>query len=200
LAAQESLFVIFSEEPGSFFGKLDKISLKEQDEMASELYNVYSSLHNPPLLYSHDNTSRLGHYGVLQSHGDQNYSYHSFRRVLVISELSEDVLVYFIDYGNSFWISRFKILAPLECLKNFRQPPHGIHCKLEEISLEVSKWESSILDKWVKVHVGVCAERIHMVTLTEDSLNEELGLLDKTETPPSLYDCKCTLSILSSIL
>ncbi|XP_046459850.1 uncharacterized protein LOC124206188 isoform X2 [Daphnia pulex] len=121
LAAHEILFVVFSGEPGSFFGKLGRIPIKDQDEMATELLNVYSSLPNPPLLYG-DGKSRLGHYGVLQWNEDQNY--HRFRRVLIISELPDGLVeIYFIDFGNSLWIPRLKILAPLDCLNHFRQPP-----------------------------------------------------------------------------
>ncbi|XP_046646734.1 uncharacterized protein LOC124336884 isoform X2 [Daphnia pulicaria] len=121
LAAHEVLFVVFSGEPGSFFGKLGRIPIKDQDEMATELLNVYSSLPNPPLLYG-DGKSRLGHHGVLQWNEDQNY--HRFRRVFIISELPDGLVeIYFIDFGNSLWIPRLKILAPLDCLNHFRQPP-----------------------------------------------------------------------------
>ncbi|EFX61894.1 hypothetical protein DAPPUDRAFT_271558 [Daphnia pulex] len=89
LAAEENLFVTFSEKPGSFFGKLEKMLVEAKDEMATELFKVYSSLPYPPFLYV-DDLSRLGHYGVLQWNEGQNYN--SFRRVLITSELANDLL------------------------------------------------------------------------------------------------------------
>lgn len=142
--------------------------------MATELLNVYSSLPNPPLLYG-DGKSRLGHHGVLQWNEDQNY--HRFRRVLIISELPDGLVeIYFIDYGNRLWIPRLKILAPLDCLNHFRQPPHGINCKLDgNFSFTASEWKSLVLDKWVEVNVGECKEGDYSVTFTDNSINKKVA-------------------------
>ncbi|EFX87075.1 hypothetical protein DAPPUDRAFT_235975 [Daphnia pulex] len=197
LAAQEILFVIFSGEPGSFFGKLGRIPIKDQDEMATELLNVYSSLLNAPLLYV-DGKSRLGHHGVLQWNEDQNY--HRFRRVLIISELPDGLVeIYFIDYGNSLWIPRLKILAPLDCLNHFRQPPHGIHCKMDgNFSFTASEWKSLVLDKWVEVNVGECKEGGYTVTFTDNSINKKVADVVRAKaTPASITTGKGELYFLS---
>ncbi|KAI9557906.1 hypothetical protein GHT06_014658 [Daphnia sinensis] len=178
LAAEESLFVTFSEKPGYFFGQLEKISLpdmktefgtKSLNEMAIELSKAYSSETNPPHLYV-DVESRLGQHGVVLWDVDQLYY-----RVRVTKELPNDVEVQFIDYGNSVCMPRRKILAPLVNLTRFRQPPYGVHCQLDlNVTLPVSKWNHLILDKWIKVKMGSCIEGIYSVSFTNDPCNSEI--------------------------
>lgn len=47
LAAKEILFVIVTDEPGSFVGKLYRVSIENRDKMESDLFEVYSSLTSP---------------------------------------------------------------------------------------------------------------------------------------------------------
>ncbi|XP_057380096.1 tudor domain-containing protein 6-like [Daphnia carinata] len=178
LAAEESLFVSFSEKPGYFYGQLEKISLpdsktefgtKALNEMAIELSTAYSSETSAPHLYV-DVESRLGHHGVVHWEVDQLYY-----RVRVTKELPNDVEVQFIDYGNSVCMPRRKILAPLGNLTRFRQPPYGVDCRLDlNVTLPVSKWNNLILDKWIKVKMGPCIEGAYSVTFTSDPCNSEI--------------------------
>ncbi len=137
--------------------------------MAIELLKVYSSLPNPPRLYV-DGMSRLVHHGVLQWNEDQNF--HRFLCVLITSEMPNGLVeVYFIDYGNTLWIPRHKILASFYHLDHFRQ--HGIHCKLDgNFSLTKTEWKSLVVDKWVEVNVGYFKEGYYSVTFTDNLINE----------------------------
>lgn len=178
LAAEEILYVSYTEKPGYFFGQLEKISLPDSktelgtnslNEMAIELSNAYSSETSPPHLYV-DIESRLGHHGVVLWDLDQLYY-----RVRVTKELPNDVEVQFIDYGNSVCMPRSKILAPLGNLTRFRQPPYGVHCQLDlNVTLAVSKWNHLIRDKWIQVKMGPCIEGVYSVTFTNDPCNTEI--------------------------
>lgn len=188
LAVEESLYVIYSEKSGFFFGKLEKLSVKDLDEMSAELLDVYSTIDNPPVLYQ-DEKSHLGQYGALEWTEGKN---RQFRRVLILDELSDEIVkVHLIDYGNYLWIPRRKILAALDCFARFCQPPHGIRCKLDRnIPLDSIEWCELILEKCVTVKVGACVDGIHSVSFVDDSLTKKLeAVIDSKSSPDGEFFC-----------
>lgn len=169
MTEEQDLYVTFTEKPGYFFGQFKKM-FHELDKMTNELDKVYSSVSFPPLLYA-DVKSHLWEYGVLKWDEFQMYY-----RVRVTKELVNDAEVLFIDYGNSIRISRSKILAPLECLTLFRQPPFGIHCQLEnDVTVSITEWRNLIVEKLTKVKIGKCTDSICYVTFTNDPCNDEIA-------------------------
>lgn len=192
LAAEESLFVSYTEKPGYFFGQLEKIRLPDSKtafgikcltDMADELSKAYASEPSPPLLYV-DTKSRLGHHGVVLWDVDQVYY-----RVRVTKELLNEAEVEFIDYGNSIWLPRGRILAPLGNLTSLRQPPLGVHCQLNgDVSLSVSKWTHLIMDKWIRVKMGNCMEEVYTVTFTSDPCNREIVKILTASVAPKLEE------------
>jgi hypothetical protein len=73
------LFVILPEEPGYFFGQLEKMPVKDLNDMFAELTMAYSTYPNPPLLYA-DVISHLWHYAVIHWDEDNKF-YRIFSQV-----------------------------------------------------------------------------------------------------------------------
>ncbi len=138
--------------------------------MVAELTMAYSTYPSPPLLYA-DVKSHLGHFGVI--HWDEDKK---FYRICVTKELVNDAEVRFIDYGNSLLIPRCKIFAPLEGLTCFRNPPYGIHCKIEGgVMQSIPNWRTLLFEKQIKVKIGSLVDGIYSVTLTDDSCNNDIA-------------------------
>ena len=180
LAAEESLFVSDAGTSGYFFGQLEEIrlqnsqtgyGLKDLTDLTNELKNAYSTQANPPLLYA-GSESRLGHHGVVIWEEDSVYY-----RIRIIKEMANEVEILFIDFGNTIFISRNKILSPIKSLTRFCHPPYGIHCKLEEgMSVPSQKWKHLIAGRWIKVKIGRCVEGIYPVTFTSDLSNNIIAM------------------------
>ncbi len=136
--------------------------------MAAELMEAYSNP-NPPLLYA-DFQSHLGQYGVLHWGVDNK-----FYRICVTKEHLNMAEVHFIDYGNYLRIQQCEILAPLESLTGFNQPPYGIHCMLEDrVTLSFPEWSDLILEQSIEVKIGKCVDEIYSVTLTNHPFNKKI--------------------------
>jgi hypothetical protein len=178
LASDEKLNVIVAQEHGSFFGQLDKIPVKDLDDMASELMLAYSSDSNPPLLYA-DAKSHLGHYGVV--HWDED---DKFYRIRVIEEFVNDAQVLFVDFGYCVKIPRCKIFAPLESLTCFRKSPFGIRCKIDDVTLPLADWSKLVFEKKIIVKIGKCSNEVYSVTLTGDLRNKEIANAISSMTSP----------------
>jgi hypothetical protein len=176
------LYVILTPEPGSFFGQLEKIPVKDLNDMTSELMLAYSNP-NPTLLYA-DCKSHLGHCGVVHWEDDNK-----FYRIRVIDEFPNNVQVNFVDYGNNEKIPKRRIFAPLESLTCFRNSPFGIHCKMDDVTLSPDDWSKVILEKKIRVNIGKYVDEAYSVTLTDDPCNHEIAKAISSMTSP-----KCTSS------
>ena len=150
--------------------------------MTKKMMLAYSSDPNPPLLYA-DDESHLWHYGVVDCG-----KYEKFYRIRVIEEFENEVKFEFVDYGNSAHITKNKIFAPLESLTCFRNPPFGIRCKIDDVTLSLADWSELFLDKKIRVKIGKFQDEVYSVTLTNESCNHEIAkvLFSKSSTKSTI--------------
>ncbi len=188
--------MVLPEEPGCFFGQLEKYPIQKLEVITSEISKLYSDNPNPPLLYA-DVKSHLGHVGIHQSAQDNR-----FYRVRIAKEMVHDSEIFFVDYGNSLRVPRCKILAPLDSLSQFEHPPFGIRCRLvDDVTLSVAKWNAAIQDKSIRVKIGKCVDGIYSVSFTEHPCNKDIAKILETKVPlkstNSAETCKSSSTITS---
>ena len=166
--------VVFTEEPGSLFGQLEKFPMEELNDVTSEITKLYTEIEKPELLYA-DVEKHLGHIGIHKWAEDDNYY-----RVRIIKEMVHEVDIFFIDYGNVLCVPRCNILAPVESLTRFQHTPFGIRCRfLDQVTLSKDQWYEAIVEKSLRVKIGKCEDGIYSVSLTEDAINMDVSKIFK---------------------
>ena len=176
---KENLFVTFVHSVGKFFGQLERMSMKNLTQMQRELKKTYSRLPQDPLLYA-DGIQHVGDAAVMKWSVDNQYY-----RVVIREEYTNEVVVWFLDYGNVLVVPKRDILAPSPRLTHFNQQAFGIFCQLHppvSASVTDAQWTYLLMDQSIIVEITGCQNHVYTVKLTEDPDNKKI--LEVLYPPP----------------